>query len=74
MNKEVLPFRPDAFIDESVLDSGPLQDGKVGVVGTNISFNKYFYHYEEPRKPEEIAAELLELESGLESFMEGFLK
>lgn len=74
MNKEVLPYRPDAFIDESVRDSGPLQDGEVGVVGTNISFNKYFYHYEEPRRPEEIAAELLELESGLESFMEGFLK
>jgi len=44
------------------------------VVGTNISFNKYFYHYEAPRDPEEIAREILDIENGLESFMEGFLK
>lgn len=73
MNKEVLPYAPETVIDESVTDSGPLQDGKVGVVGTNISFNKYFYHYEMPKDPKEIAAEILELEKGLESFMEGFL-
>lgn len=74
MAREVLPYAPETFIDESVIDKGPLQDGKVGVVGTNISFNKYFYHYENPRKPQEVATEILELENGLESFMEGFLK
>lgn len=74
MNREVLPYAPETFIDESVIDKGPLQDGKVGVVGTNISFNKYFYHYEEPRNPQDIAAEILELENGLETFMEGVLK
>lgn len=74
MNREVLPYAPETFIDESVIDKGPLQDGKVGVVGTNISFNKYFYHYEEPRNPKDIAAEILELENGLEAFMEGFLR
>lgn len=73
MEKEVLPFAPETVIDETVTDVGPLQDYKVGVVGTNISFNKYFYHYEAPREPEEIASEILELEKGLESFMEGFL-
>ena len=73
MEKEVLPYAPETWIDESVRDEGPLQDGKVGVVGTNISFNKYFYHYEEPRKPEEIAKEIMELESGLEGFMKEFL-
>ncbi len=74
MNKEVLPYACGTWIDESVMDKGPLQDGEVGVVGTNISFNKYFYHYEQPRKPEDIAAEILDIERGLESFMEGFLK
>ena len=74
MAKEVLPFAPDTWIDETVRDDGPLQDGKVGVVGTNISFNKYFYHYEEPRKPEDIAKEIMDLEISLDSFMEGVLK
>ena len=73
MESEVLPYAPETWIDESVTDKGPLQDGKVGIVGTNISFNKYFYHYEEPRNPEEIAKEILELESGLEDFMKEFL-
>ena len=73
MNREVLPYAPETFIDETVIDKGPLQDGKIGVVGTNISFNKYFYHYEEPRNPKDIATEILELENGLETFMEGFL-
>lgn len=74
MQKEVLPYAPETHIDESVVDSGPMQDGKVGVVGTKISFNEYFYHYEEPRRPEEIAKEILELEDGLEGFMKEFLK
>ena len=73
MKAEVLPYAPETWIDESVRDKGPMQDEKVGVVGTNISFNKFFYHYEEPRKPEEIAKEIMELESGLEEFMREFL-
>ena len=73
MKKEVLPYAPETWIDETVLDEGPLQDGKVGVVGTNISFNKYFYRYEEPRNPDVIAKEIMELESGLEEFMKEFL-
>lgn len=74
MESEVLPFAPDAEVDESVVDSkGPLADGEVGEVGTSISFNRYFYEYERPRDPEAIAKEILELESGLDEFMRGFL-
>lgn len=74
MQAEVLPFAPDAEVDESVVDSkGPLADGEVGEVGTSISFNRYFYEYEQPRDPNVIAEEILELESGLGEFMRGFL-
>ena len=77
MQREVLPFAPDTWIDETIRDVPgakiPLGDRGVGVVGTNISFNKYFYHYEMPREPEEIAKEIRELERGLESFLEGML-
>ena len=69
MKNEVLPYAPETWIDESVIDKGPLADGQVGIVGTNISFNKFFYHYEEPRKPEVIAKEIMELESDLEGLM-----
>ena len=74
MNTEVLPYAPETTIDPDVRDSGPLQDGGTGVVGTSISFNRYFYQYEQPRDPKEIADEILDLEDGLESFMKGFLK
>lgn len=74
MRTEVLPYAPETSIDPDVKDSGPLQDGGVGVVGTSISFNRYFYQYEQPRDPKEIAAEIIDLEDGLESFMKGFLK
>ena len=58
MKKNVLPYAPDTIVDESITDVGNLSDGKVGIVGTNINFNKYFYHYEMPRKPEEIKKEI----------------
>lgn len=73
MDSEVLPYAPGTWIDEDVTDKGPLSDGKVGVLGVNISFNRFFYHYEEPRKPEEIAAEIRDLEKSLDGFMEGLL-
>ena len=84
MASEVLPYAPDAVVDESVKDepkfdaksgltANPLGDGEIGVVGTSISFNRYFYKYERPRDPEVIAKEILELESGLGELMRGFL-
>lgn len=73
MDKEVLPYAPETWVDNTVTDKGPLQDGLVGVVGTGISFNNYFYQFKQPRSPKEIADEILELENGLEEFMKGFL-
>lgn len=84
MANEVLPYAPDAVVDWSVKDepkfdaksgltANPLGDGEVGVVGTSISFNRYFYKYEKLRDPHVIAKEILELEDGLGELMRGFL-
>ena len=38
------------------------QDGRVGKVGYQINFNRYFYQYVPPRPLEEIEAEMKVLE------------
>lgn len=58
MEKEVLPYIPDAVIDESENDA---KDGKVGKVGYEINFNRYFYQFEQPRHPNEILLEIKKL-------------
>ncbi len=60
MEREVLPFVPDAWVDESHTDA---RDKKVGRVGYEISFNRYFYQYVPPRPLEEIDGELKALEA-----------
>ena len=57
-NREVKPFVPDAWINESVRDN---KDGKVGKVGYEIPFNRYFYKFVPPRPLEEIDADLKKL-------------
>lgn len=74
MRQEVLPYAPEAWVDESVTDVGPLHDGKVGIVGTNISFSRFFYRYEEPRNPEDIAKDIAALETNLTSFVREYIK
>jgi type I restriction enzyme M protein len=56
--REVKPHVPDAWINEEIVDH---KDGKVGKVGYEINFNRYFYKYEPPRPLEEIRAEIKEL-------------
>ncbi|WP_022727548.1 type I restriction-modification system subunit M [Fodinicurvata sediminis] len=58
--REVTPFVPDAWVDESYCDA---RDGKVGRVGYEINFNRYFYKYVPPRPLEEIDAEMKQLEA-----------
>lgn len=60
MKREVLPFVPDAWVDESHTDA---RDKQVGRVGYEINFNRYFYQYVPPRPLEEIDAELKALEA-----------
>lgn len=57
--REVTPHVPDAWIDESKRDK---TDGKVGIVGYEINFNRYFYTYEPPRPLGEIEADIKKLE------------
>ncbi|GLR47630.1 type I restriction-modification system subunit M [Sphingomonas astaxanthinifaciens] len=60
MAAEVLPHAPDAFVDQSFRDE---QDGKVGVVGYEINFNRYFYEYQPPRSLHDIDADLKAVEA-----------
>ena len=53
--REVLPFAPDAWIDE-----------KKSKVGYEIPFTRYFYKYEAPRPSAEIMKEIIEIEKELE--------
>jgi type I restriction enzyme M protein len=57
--KEVLPYASDAWIDESVRDE---KDSKIGIVGYEIPFMRFFYKYEEPRKADEIEKEIEDIE------------
>jgi type I restriction enzyme M protein len=60
--REVAPHLPDAWIDESKRDP---KDGKVGYVGYEINFNRYFYRYKPPRPLEEIDAEIRVVEADI---------
>jgi type I restriction enzyme M protein len=57
--REVKPHVPDAWIDTSRRDP---KDGKVGIVGYEITFNRYFYQYNPPRPLEEIEADIQAIE------------
>ena len=54
-NREVLPFAPDAWIDE-----------KKSKIGYEIPFTRYFYSYTPPRPSKEIMQEILAIEKELD--------
>ena len=64
--REVLPHVPDAWINAK--DTDP-RDGKVGKVGYEINFNRYFYQYQPPRPLAEIDAELRVLEQEIAAML-----
>jgi type I restriction enzyme M protein len=59
-NREVKPHVPDAWINTAVVDH---KDGKIGKVGYEINFNRYFYKYVPPRPLEEIEADIRKVEA-----------
>lgn len=57
--KEVLPFAPDAWIDESKTK-----------IGYEIPFTRYFYKYTPPKPAMEIMAEIMDIELKLDGVLE----
>ena len=55
--REVLPHVSDAFISEDKKHCDA-KDGKIGIVGYEIPFNRHFYEYTPPRSLQEIDSEL----------------
>lgn len=64
--REVLPHVRDAWIDRAKTDE---KDGKTGVVGYEINFNRYFYVYQPPRPLEVIDAELRAVEAEIAALL-----
>ena len=65
--REVKLHVPDAWIDRKRRDP---QDGKVGLVGYEINFNRYFYEYRPPRPLEEIEADIQQVEKEIVAMLE----
>lgn len=61
--REVLPFVPDAWIDETKTK-----------IGYEIPFTRYFYKYTPPRKSDDIMAEISALQSELDTLLKGAKK
>ncbi len=60
--REVTPHVPDAWIDTGKRDP---KDGRVGLIGYEINFNRYFYRYTPPRPLEEIEADIRAIEGDI---------
>jgi type I restriction enzyme M protein len=69
--REVEPHVPDAWVNTDLKDE---KDGKVGKVGYEINFSRYFYVYKPPRNPEVIAAEIREIEKRFVELMKGVVE
>ena len=63
MKREVIPFAPNSFVDESKTK-----------IGYEIPFTKYFYEYHPPRKSADILAEILEIDRQLDSALKELAK
>lgn len=64
--REVRPHVPDAWIDTSKCDP---KDGRVGLIGYEINFNRYFYRYTPPRPLEEIEADIRAIEDDIKRML-----
>ncbi|MBK8386156.1 MAG: hypothetical protein IPL11_11045 [Candidatus Accumulibacter sp.] len=69
--REVVPHWPDAWVNRGVKDD---RDGLVGVVGTEINFNREFYVYTPPRSREAIQADIEAMESRFLEMLRGVSK
>ncbi len=65
-DREVKPYVPDAWIDETCTDH---KDGKLGRIGYEVPVTRFFYKYEAPRSTEVIKKEIEELEQEISKLM-----
>jgi type I restriction enzyme M protein len=61
-DREVRPYVPEAWGNESVRDH---KDGEIGKVGYEINFNRYFYKYQPPRPLAEIESDIKTVEQDI---------
>lgn len=66
--REVSPHWTDAWINRDIKDG---KDGQLGVVGTEINFNREFYVYTPPRSREAIKAEIEAMEKRFMEMLRG---
>nr|WP_264299632.1 SAM-dependent methyltransferase [Halomonas sp. 3F2F] len=66
--REVKPHVPDAWIDDNKHDE---LDGRIGIVGFEIPFNRHFYQFTPPRPLEEIDADLKACTDKIKQMIEG---
>ena len=69
--REVLPFVPDATVDDLIRDE---RDGQIGTVGYEVNFNQYFYKYIPLRNPADIERDILVLEDQASKLMQEIFK
>lgn len=60
--REVKPYVPDAWINESIRDH---KDNQIGKVGYEIPLTRYFYKYQPPRSLEAIENDIEQVENEL---------
>src|SRR5437660_10845303 len=61
-DREVKAHEPHAWINRAIVDH---KDGKVGKLGYEINFNRYFYKYQPPRPLEAIEADIKSVEQDI---------
>jgi len=69
--EKVLPFVPEAWVDEDFVDK---KDQKIGRIGYEINFNDYFYKFDPPRKIIEISTELKKIEKDISNLFNEVFK
>lgn len=69
--REVQPYRPDAWINEHTVDK---TDGHVGMVGYKINSNRYFYRFRPPRAPEEVQRDIAQLTDEIGEMLRGLTR
>ena len=60
--KEVKPYALDAWLNESIKDE---KDNKIGKVGYEIPFTRFFYQYEPPRELGDVEGDIEKVENEL---------